>query len=168
MISLINPTFAPHVYSLTVYFIADTISVSPQCSVSNTISRSLHCLALFPSPSIWYKIPGNHFHVIIDHNKLFWYTSLFHLEVAHNKPIMLSVVMLADIMPSVVMPSVVVLVKQHLSWFFFRSRLTDPSRLISTDRKKKVSSRNRDEEVKTFEEILFRSRQLSISNVESL
>ena len=84
-ISLINLTFAPHV-SLTVYFIANAIFLSLQCSASNTLSLflSLCCLALFPSSSVWYKNPGNHFHAIIDYNKLFWLTSLFHLEADHN------------------------------------------------------------------------------------
>jgi hypothetical protein len=88
LISLINCTFASHVYSLMVYFIAHGIFLSPQCSASNThtlsLSLSLCYLALFSSPSIWYKIHGKHFHVIIDYNKLFQFTLLFHIEVARN------------------------------------------------------------------------------------
>jgi len=60
----------------------------PSLSLCNTLppthSLSLPCLALFPSSPIWYKNPGNHFQVIIVCNKLFWYTLLFHLEVAHD------------------------------------------------------------------------------------
>ncbi len=84
-ISLINLTFVPHV-SLTVYFIANAIFLSLQCSSSNTLFLflSLCCLALFPSSSVWYKNPGNHFHAIIDYNKLFWLTLLFHLEADQN------------------------------------------------------------------------------------
>ncbi len=71
--------------SLTVYFIADAIFLSPLHSASHThTSLSLCYLALFPSLSVWYKIPGKYFNSIIDRNKLFWYTSLFRLEVAHN------------------------------------------------------------------------------------
>ncbi len=79
-------------FSLAVYFIADAIFLSPHCSASNkhTLSLSLsHCLAVFPSASFWYKNPGNHFQIIIDHNKVFWFASLFHLEAAHNKIISL-------------------------------------------------------------------------------
>ncbi len=72
-------------FFLTVYFIADAVPLFQQCSVSHTLSFCLCCLALFPTSSIWYKNPGIHFHLIIDHNKLFRFTLSFRLEVAHNK-----------------------------------------------------------------------------------
>jgi len=60
-------------------------------SHSLSLFLSLRCLALSPVQFVWYKNLGNHFHPIIDCNKLFWFTSLFHLEVAHNTllPVML-------------------------------------------------------------------------------
>jgi len=88
LISPINRTFASHNDSRMVYFIAGAIFLSLQCSASNTLSQSLHCLALFSLPSVWYKIPGKHFHIITDYNKLFWIT-LLHLEVTHNIPLKL-------------------------------------------------------------------------------
>ncbi len=54
-------------------------------SHTHSLSLSLRCLALFPILIVWYKNPGIHFQVIIDRNKLFEYTPLFHLEVAYNK-----------------------------------------------------------------------------------
>ena len=68
-------------FSLTVYFIANAILLFQQ----HCLFLSLHCLALSPASSVWYKNPGIHFHLIIDRNKLFRVTSLFHLKVAHNK-----------------------------------------------------------------------------------
>ena len=51
---------------------------------------------------------------------------------------------------------------------FFSRPAETKTEIPNTDRKKKVSSRIRDEKIETFEEILFRTRNLSSSNVESL
>ncbi len=55
-------------------------------SLTHTLSLflSLRCLALSPALIVWCKNIGIHFQLIIDYNKLLWFTSLFHLEVAHN------------------------------------------------------------------------------------
>jgi hypothetical protein len=73
-------------FPLMVNFIADTILHFQLCSASHTLSLflSLRCLTLSPISIIWYKSPGIHFHLIIDRNELMRFTSLFHLEVAHN------------------------------------------------------------------------------------
>ncbi len=54
-------------------------------SLTLSLSFSLHCLALSPALFVSYKDPVVHFHLIIDLKKLILTTSLFHLEVAHNK-----------------------------------------------------------------------------------
>ncbi len=77
-------------FSPMIHFMADTNlhfqiqTVSYTLSLSLSLSLSLRCLGLFPLLIVWYKNPGIHFQVINDRNKLFEYTSLFHLEVAHN------------------------------------------------------------------------------------
>ncbi len=83
LISLMNCTFASHVYPLTVYFIADAIFLSPQHSASRTQSLSVSTIVLLSFALFLFviKIPGKPFQIIIDYNKLFWFTSLFHLEV---------------------------------------------------------------------------------------
>ncbi len=54
---LINLTHLPRMFSLKLYFIADTISCYQQCSVSHTLSLflSLRSLALSPAQDVWYK-----------------------------------------------------------------------------------------------------------------
>jgi hypothetical protein len=53
--------------------------------LSPTHSLGLSAVLLaFPLLPFDVETPGKHFQVIIDYNKLFWFTSLFHLEVAHN------------------------------------------------------------------------------------
>jgi hypothetical protein len=44
-----------------------------------------HIEAPYAILNVWYKNIGIHFQVIIDRNKLFEYTLLYHLEVAYNK-----------------------------------------------------------------------------------
>ncbi len=60
-------------------------SLSLSLSLSLSFFLSLPCLALSPTLIVWYKNPGINFQLIIDCNKLFRFTSWFHLEVAHNK-----------------------------------------------------------------------------------
>ncbi len=84
IISLINLTFAPHVFSNGLFYCWRHLSLCNAMPLTHSLFLSLRCLALFPSSPIWYRNSGNHFQVIIDRNKLFWYTSLFHLEAAHN------------------------------------------------------------------------------------
>ncbi len=71
LLLLINHTFASHVYSLTVYFTADAIFLSQQCSSSRTHSLCLSAVLLsFPFFLFDIKIPGKPFQIIIDYNKL--------------------------------------------------------------------------------------------------
>jgi hypothetical protein len=74
-------------FSPTVYFMADSILHFQQHCLSHilSLSLSLHCIALFPILIVWYKNDDIHFQVIIERNKLFESTPLFHLEAAYNK-----------------------------------------------------------------------------------
>jgi hypothetical protein len=93
LILLINCTFASHVYSPTVYFIANAIFISPQCSASHRHSLCLSAVLLsFPFFLFDIKIPGKPFQIIIYYNKLFQFTSLsdshyccFTCRFAHNR-----------------------------------------------------------------------------------
>ncbi len=89
--SLINLTCLSKMFSLTVYFIADTILHFQPCSVSRTLSLSLSlcCIALSPASTVWHRNPGIHFHLIINRIRL---TLLFHLEVAHNNTLFFNIV----------------------------------------------------------------------------
>ncbi len=79
--SLIN-----HTCSSKQSILLPMLSFTSSYALSLTLSLflSLPYLALSPAPMFWYKNPGIHFQLIIDCNKQFWYTLLFHLEVAHN------------------------------------------------------------------------------------
>jgi hypothetical protein len=60
-------------------------SLPPMICLTRTHTLSVSLLSCsLPVSSIWYKNPGIHFQLIIDCNKLIWFTSLFHLDVAHN------------------------------------------------------------------------------------
>ncbi len=85
--SLINCTCpSPNVSSNCLFYDWRYPSHLVNCCFLHTLSLSLslRCLAIFPILIVWYKNPGIHFQVIIDRNKLFQYTSLFHIEVAYN------------------------------------------------------------------------------------
>jgi hypothetical protein len=90
LISLINHTFASHVYSLTVNFIAEAIFLSPQCSASHTHTLSvsfadLLSFSLFPFDI---RMLGKPFQIIIDYNKLFPIHIIVSLKrFAHNNTI---------------------------------------------------------------------------------
>ncbi len=82
---LINCTWpSPNVSSGCIFYDWLYPSLSATHCLTHTLSLSLCCLALFPILIIWYKNPGIHFHVFINHKKLFEYTLLFHWEVSYN------------------------------------------------------------------------------------
>jgi hypothetical protein len=83
--SLIHRTcLSPNVFFNHLFYGGCYPSLSPTHTVSHTVSLtlSLCCLALLHILIVWYKNPGIHFQV--NSYKLFWYTSLFHLEAAYN------------------------------------------------------------------------------------
>jgi len=84
--SLINSTcLSPNAFFNCLFYGRRYPSLSATHCLSHTLSLSVSPVSWSHPHSDWYKTPGIHFQVIIDRNKLFWYTSLFHLEVAYNK-----------------------------------------------------------------------------------
>ncbi len=87
--SLINCTWlSPNVFSNYLFHVRRHPSLSATHCLTHThtlsLSPLLPCLAIFPILIVWYKNHGIHLQVIIDRNKLFEYTPLFHLEPAYN------------------------------------------------------------------------------------
>jgi hypothetical protein len=70
----------PQIVSPMIYFITDAIFHFQKHSL--TLSPLLSCS--LPTQFIWYKSSGFHFQFISDHFTLIQFTSLFHLEAAHN------------------------------------------------------------------------------------
>ncbi len=84
IISLINLTFAWHVFSNILFYCWRYLSLSAMLCSQHTLSFCRFAV-LLSSPHLPFDIKNRkHFHVIIDRNKLFRFTSLFHLEVAHS------------------------------------------------------------------------------------
>ncbi len=75
----------PHVFSNSLFYCRCYLSCPVTLCLSHSLSFCLSAVLLSPLLNLFdIKNPGNHFHPIIDCNKLFWFTSLFQLEVAHN------------------------------------------------------------------------------------